>query len=260
MKLLFYKYQGTGNDFILADNRDGRLSLTTSQIERLCHRNFGIGADGFILLDTAENSDFRMVYFNADGKESTMCGNGGRCATAFAKHLGIIGEKATFLAADGLHQAVYHSSGSVSLQMKDVAHITRKEQYTLLDTGSPHYVRQTSEIHTLDVNTEGKKIRNAPEFIKEGINVNFSADTEDGIYVRTYERGVEAETLSCGTGATAAAIAKTAAGTGDFDIRVQMPGGFLKVSFQKDTPDSAKNIWLTGDAVLVFEGAISLNL
>lgn len=252
----FYKYHGTGNDFILIDNRQGQYSLSKEQIAAMCHRRFGIGADGLMLLDHAEGCDFRMVYYNADGGESTMCGNGGRCMVAFAKQLGLITTKARFLAIDGEHTATIHDDGTVNLHMVDVKEINIYDGYTILNTGSPHYVVWVKEVAGIDVFGKGREIRNYPQFQPGGINVNFTELVNGQLSVRTYERGVEDETLSCGTGVTAAAIAATCSETGSFTTKVSTPGGMLEVSFTKDTDHSAKNVILSGPAVFVFKGTL----
>ncbi len=257
MKLAFYKYQGTGNDFILLDNRDGVIRLTHDDVARLCHRRFGIGADGLMLLEQAENADFHMVYYNADGNQSSMCGNGGRCIAAFARQLGITGDETVFSAIDGLHRAVHTAGNIVSLHMQDVSGIGEQEGGTVLNTGSPHYIRWVDEdVRLVNVFAEGRAIRNLPAFQPEGINVNFVQRLDDALWVRTYERGVEDETFSCGTGVTAAAIAASEQGTGTFHTHIRTLGGNLEVTFLKDTPQTAKEVLLTGPAVLVFEGTI----
>lgn len=254
----FYKYQGTGNDFIIIDNRTKTLQLSTAQIAFLCHRRLGIGADGLMLLEEAEGYHFKMVYYNADGNESTMCGNGGRCITAFARHLNLINEQAYFVAIDGAHQAQYTHDNLIALQMNDVHEIQHFATHSILNTGSPHYVVWHKDIAAIDVFTEGRAIRNKEAFAPKGINVNFVEPLPDGLSVRTYERGVEDETLSCGTGVTAAAIAASKDAMGKFDTHIKTPGGHLKVSFTKDSPGTAINVLLTGPATLVFEGAIQL--
>ncbi|MCF8450952.1 MAG: diaminopimelate epimerase, partial [Taibaiella sp.] len=220
-------------------------------------RHLGIGADGLMLLEMADGYDFRMVYYNADGRESTMCGNGGRCITAFAKHLKIINNTAHFIAIDGPHTATINPDGQISLQMKDVSNMDIRDGYTILNTGSPHYVCWVKDVTTLDVFREGKAIRNSSEFLEEGINVNFTQILGDSISVRTYERGVEDETMSCGTGVTAAAIAATCKSTGAFTTDVDTPGGKLQLSFTKNTPTTAVNVLLIGPAVFVFQGEIN---
>lgn len=260
MQLHFHKYHGTGNDFILFDNREGLIQLSRTQVAALCHRRFGIGADGLMLLEVVPGADFRMVYYNADGGESTMCGNGGRCITAFANALGIVRDKASFVAIDGPHQADISADGMVSLHMKDVTNIQYFEGYALLDTGSPHYVQWVEDVATVDVVTAGRDIRNLPRFTPGGINVNFTARTSDSsLQVRTYERGVEDETFSCGTGVTAAAIAASGAATGTFRTQINTPGGRLEVSFLKDVPDAAHDVVLHGPAAFVYHGVIIMD-
>ncbi len=250
----FYKYQGAGNDFILIDNRAGNVSLTGEQIALMCNRNFGIGADGLMLLENTVGFDFKMVYFNSDGRESTMCGNGGRCIAAFAKKMGIIHNIADFQAIDGGHIAKIDDDGLVSLQMKDVDTMLIHEGYTMLNTGSPHFVKWVSDLVQTDVYGDGHEIRNRKEFQPDGINVNFVESYNGKLLVRTYERGVENETMSCGTGVTAAAIAASCTSVGEFETEVETPGGILKVAFTKDGPMSAKQITLTGPAEFVFQG------
>lgn len=257
MDLPFYKYQGAGNDFILVDNRDGTVRLDTEQIAHLCHRRFGIGADGLMLLQGAEAADFEMIYYNADGHQSTMCGNGGRCIAALAHRLGVAGKEMSFMAIDGSHQATILEDGRVALHMQDVNGIRREEGYAVLDTGSPHYVCWVDDLEHTDVFREGREIRNREEFAPGGINVNFIRKTEEGIAIRTYERGVEDETLACGTGVTAAAIVAAGEASGAFNIAVNAMGGPLSVAFRKE-PGIVTDIVLTGGAEFVFSGIISL--
>lgn len=255
--ITFYKYHGTGNDFILIDNRERHLSLSQSEIAWLCHRQFGVGADGLMLLEAVAGYDFQMVYFNADGLESTMCGNGGRCIAAFARKLGITSEQTRFLAIDGVHRAVFLSDGEVRLQMQDVAKIEAGDGFKVLDTGSPHYVLRVPDITTVDVCREGRAIRFNEQFGPlGGINVNFVQEKSDSLAVRTYERGVEAETLSCGTGVVASAIAMTL-GLGQHHVQISTPGGKLAVSFTRTEAFEAQEVFLTGNAVFVFKGAIN---
>ncbi len=256
--MTFYKYHGTGNDFILFDNRDGKLNFTTGEVAALCNRHFGIGADGLMLLENADGYDFRMIYYNSDGRESTMCGNGGRCMTAFAKSLGLITYKAKFLAIDGEHIAMITDDGLISLQMNNVKEMNIQQGYTILNTGSPHQVIWVKNVKNIDVFYEGQRIRNELRFMPDGINVNFVQFDGARLIVRTYERGVEDETLSCGTGVTAAAIAATGNATGTFKTPIETPGGHLEVSFTKPTPESASDVVLTGPAVFVFKGEIAL--
>jgi len=262
-KIKFSKYQGAGNDFILIDNRDGSFDRTDRVfVEKMCHRRFGIGGGGVILLQNAENADFEMVYFNADGREGSMCGNGGRCIVAFARDLGIIGQQADFLAVDGKHHAEI-SAGRVELGMIDVNEVTKKEKddgyFYLLNTGSPHFVREVSDLRYIDMATEGHRIRNSPDFKKAGINVNFVEREGDGYMLRTYERGVEAETLACGTGAAAAAMVFAIAEdkTGNLEIPIRAAGGQLSVSFHRKE-DVFTNVRLKGPAEFVFEGIFKI--
>ena len=256
MKINFHKYQGTGNDFVIIDNRD--LTFPKSDISfiaKLCDRRFGIGADGLILLENHPTSDFKMVYFNSDGNQSSMCGNGGRCMVAFTKALHIIKDDTTFEAIDGLHYATIDAFGLVSLQMKNVENIKINPDYTFLDTGSPHHIELVNDLHDIDIQTLGSKIRNSDLYGSAGSNVNFvSKINNDTFAIRTYERGVEAETLSCGTGATAVAIAMKAIGqTVSNSINIVVQGGNLKISFVP-IDGQFKNVFLTGKAEFVFEG------
>lgn len=259
MNIDFYKYQGTGNDFVILDNRDGRYELTNDQVKFLCDRRFGIGADGLMLLETREGYDFEMVYYNADGNKSSMCGNGGRCLVKFAHHVGIRKEVYRFIASDGEHEAEIDEYGIVSLKMKDVDSIENYRGDQLVDTGSPHYVRILNDVRKLDVYKEGRQIRYSDDFAKAGVNVNFVEHRDDdAIFVRTYERGVENETLSCGTGVTAAALACHHNENGFNDVTVFTTGGKLSVEYERRLDDSYHNIWLCGPAEMVFEGKISI--
>lgn len=260
MNIHFHKYQGTGNDFIIIDNRSASLKLSTKEIAFLCDRHFGVGADGLMMLENADGYDFKMVYYNADGNESTMCGNGGRCITAFAHHQKIIGNKTKFLAIDGAHHAEIINDSTIRLQMVDVNDIQIFESHVILNTGSPHYIKWVKSTDHIDFVAEGRSIRNQGEFMPSGINVNFVTCSEKGLQVRTYERGVEDETLSCGTGVTASAIASTKQQTGTFQVAIKTLGGNLSVSFEKNTPMSATSIFLIGPATKVFEGNITLPL
>ena len=253
MSIKFYKYHGTGNDFVLIDNRDKAVQLTEAQIANICHRRYGVGADGLMLLEPCADADFRMVYYNADGRESSMCGNGGRCISAFAKSLGIVtGNKLTFMAIDGLHEAEILPDGSVALGMKDVENIHLGQGFALLDTGSPHHVAWVEDVQHTAVFAEGRRIRQAAG--PAGVNVNFAQRKENEIAVRTYERGVEDETLSCGTGVTAVAIASVGTQIGEHQVGISTPGGFLTVSFFKPSAETATRVVLKGPAARVFEG------
>ncbi|WP_211227077.1 diaminopimelate epimerase [Terrimonas ferruginea] len=259
MILFFFKYQGTGNDFILLDNREGIYNtLSTEQIRHLCDRRFGIGADGLMLLNNHEGYDFEMKYFNADGREGSMCGNGGRCLVRFAYHLGIHRNEYKFLAVDGDHEAEIDTDGIVSLKMKDVDKIRRQNGDSILNTGSPHYVKVVSDVMDMDVYKKGRDIRYSKEYEQEGINVNFVEQTgEDKIIVRTYERGVEDETYSCGTGVTAAAMVCYHNENGFNDVQVKTLGGKLNVEFDR-IEEHYINVWLSGPAEKVYEGKIEL--
>jgi diaminopimelate epimerase len=260
MKLTFYKYQGTGNDFIMVDNRTNQLSKNdTNLIRSLCDRKFGIGADGLIFLEDPENAgeDFKMVYFNADGNESSMCGNGGRCLVAFAHFLGLVKDKASFTAVDGFHEAVIEND-LVGLKMMNVSGVKNKGTAVFLNTGSPHHVIFTEDVAQLDVKKEGAAIRYSQEYnAKGGTNVNFVSRIDNNTYkVRTYERGVEDETLSCGTGVTAVALAAYATGKSETNtVHLETPGGQLAVKFSP-VGKEFEDIWLTGPAKQVFKGEL----
>lgn len=259
MKIPFFKYQGTGNDFVIIDNREKLLDKNnTKLIAHLCDRKFGIGADGCMFLERPiqPGDDFTMVYFNADGKESTMCGNGGRCLVAFAKQIGVITNTANFSAIDGPHDAVV-TGDLVKLGMQNVSDITTTATNWWLDTGSPHHVEEVNDLQQLDVFSKGKQIRNGAPYFEVGTNVNFVAQTGEASFgVRTYERGVEDETLSCGTGVTAVAIAMHHAGkTTAENIAITTPGGKLNISFKK-TDNGYEKVYLEGPAKMVFKGEI----
>lgn len=257
MQLTFYKYQGTGNDFVMIDNRHHVFDKNdTKRIAFLCDRRFGIGADGLILLERHDSLDFKMIYFNADGNESSMCGNGGRCITAFANYLGIINDEAMFEAIDGVHKSKI-KDGIVSLQMQDVNAIETHKSHVFLDTGSPHHVQTEAKLDQLDVKSVGRQIRESALYSKAGSNVNFVKKvSNDKFSVRTYERGVEDETLSCGTGVTAVALAMHYIGETEKNlVALNTKGGQLKVSFEA-YQKGYRNIWLIGTATQVFKGVI----
>jgi len=259
MTIEFHKYQGTGNDFILIDNRETGCLLSNEQVKFLCNRHFGIGADGLMLLENEVSFDFKMIYFNSDGHLSSMCGNGGRCITAFAKQLGIIKEKTRFFAVDGAHDAVI-SGGQISLKMNDVKNVEVGADYYFLNTGSPHHVKIVNDVNKMDVVEEGKKIRYSEKYRVEGTNVNFIEKLEDAIFVRTYERGVENETLSCGTGVTAAALVSAIKGFNQEknSCRVLTRGGELQVTYERVLDHTFYNIWLEGSAEFVYKGSINI--
>ncbi|WP_246186312.1 diaminopimelate epimerase [Phnomibacter ginsenosidimutans] len=259
MNIHFYKYHGTGNDFVLIDNRDEKIQLTTEQVAFLCRRHFGIGADGLMELRNAPGYDFRMVYYNADGKEGSMCGNGGRCLVKFAHHMGIHKSEFKFIAVDGEHYASIELNGWVRLKMKNVSSLERNGNYDLLDTGSPHFVKSVDRITELDVVSEGRSIRYSDRFKADGVNVNFVEPlSSTKLYVRTYERGVEDETNSCGTGVTAAAIANAHNDRGFNHVDIRTKGGKLYVEFDRKDDDVFEDVWLAGPAEKVFDGFIEL--
>jgi len=262
--LTFSKYHGTGNDFILIDNRNLFFPAEDQQLVAfLCHRQFGIGADGLILLQNHTGFDFEMRYFNADGKEATMCGNGGRCAVHYARKLGIITVNTSFLANDGVHIA-YIEKEIISLKMKSVDQVKIINESYLLDTGSPHLVIFSENIDQLNVIKEGREIRYDRNISEKGVNVNFAQITSrNNILLRTYERGVEMETYSCGTGSVATAIAtclKNEEPSGDYVYLIRVTGGSLQVSFTKKPGNLFDDIILTGSATFVYAGEIPLEM
>lgn len=255
MLVHFFKYHGAGNDFILIDARSSHENILSSKaIESICRRRFGVGADGLMLLRSCEEYDFEMIYYNSDGLPGTMCGNGGRCITAFAKHLGLIKDKTTFLASDGPHHATVEETGLIKLKMIDVPNIIEENEYSFVNTGSPHYIKFVENPDDIDIVAEGRKIRNSGTFKKEGTNVNFVSQTGKILYIRTYERGVEDETFACGTGSVASAIAfysrNKSLGT---NIKVKTLGGNLEISFKAENGNYT-DVYLKGPAVKVFEG------
>ena len=254
----FHKYQGTWNYFIMIDNRNQSFPKNdVDLVKKMCDRRFGIGADGLILLENHESLDFQMVYYNSDGNESTMCGNGGRCIVAFARFLNVFENKAKFNAIDGLHEAEINGN-VVKLKMIDVPEIAKISADYQLNTGSPHFVRYVEDVQNLDVYKNGYEIRNSKPYKKEGINVNFVSKISDNeIFVRTYERGVEDETYSCGTGVTASCLTFMNE-FGGGEVSVKTLGGNLKVYAEKYEV-GFRNIWLEGPAEYVFEGVFKLN-
>ncbi|MFN7688899.1 MAG: diaminopimelate epimerase [Sphingobacteriales bacterium] len=259
MELHFYKYQGTGNDFILLDGREKMPELSEKQIAAMCNRRFGIGGDGLMILRHYPGYDFEMKYYNADGREGSMCGNGGRCIVRFAYHLGIHRDNYHFLAPDGEHEADIDINGMVRLKMNDVNAVKQHSGDFILNTGSPHYIKYVNDIREYDVPHEGYTIRNSAPFVREGINVNFVETVNDHtIFVRTFERGVEAETWSCGTGVTAAALVSAHNETGFNQVDVETLGGMLSVEYDRVSEGEYRNIWLIGPAEYVFEGHINL--
>lgn len=254
----FFKYQGTGNDFIIIDNRAMKFNRAdTALVAQLCDRRFGIGADGLMLLQNAQGYDFEMVYYNSDGRESSMCGNGGRCIVEFARTLGLVKNKAFFLASDGEHEAIVKPS-FISLKMNNVSKVELGADYSFLNTGSPHYVAFVNDVENYNVYEKGKAVRYNDRFKAEGTNVNFVEKKYNELFVRTYERGVEGETYSCGTGVTAAALvaALKSVSTTDSSCDIKTLGGSLKVKFTKQPDNSFTDIWLEGPATFVFKGTI----
>ena len=253
----FYKYQGTGNDFVIIDDRNQTFKLDTQAIAALCHRRFGIGADGLMLLQEANGYDFRMVYFNSDGTEGTMCGNGGRCLVRFAADLGIVKEKAHFIAVDGPHLA-HITPTTISLQMQDVANIAQHDDDYFTNTGSPHVVRYVQQVQFTDVKNIGATIRYSEAYKgQNGTNVNFVEKLDpQTLFVRTYERGVEDETYSCGTGVTAAALVSNATKGMNSPIQIKTLGGELAVQFEGNSTDGYTQLFLIGPAKHVFTGEI----
>lgn len=259
MIVSFYKYQGAGNDFIIIDNRTNFFDADNHNlIKNLCDRRFGVGADGLMLLQDRDGVDFEMIYFNSDGFEGTMCGNGGRCIVAFAYHLEIIGEHTRFLAVDGEHEAIVKSPEYVKLKMSDVANIEVGDGHYFMDTGSPHYVTFVNNLDEFNVLKEGREIRYNERFRVVGTNVNFVELKEGALFVRTYERGVEDETYACGTGITAAAIsAALKLDIEQSDFNIQALGGKLKVSCINEA-GKFKSVWLQGPAKMVFSGSVDV--
>ena len=258
MRAHFHKYHGAGNDFILIDNRDHTFLPNRDEIRSMCRRRFGIGADGLMLLETSGDYDFSMRYYNSDGRESTMCGNGGRCMVSFARSLGLTGQETIFVATDGPHQARILDNGLISLKMKDVTGIRKYQEDDLIDTGSPHYVKHVEDPDKVDVLREGQSIRHDPSISESGVNVNFIHPEDNRhIRIRTFERGVEDETLACGTGSVAAAISTWLRHPADkFSYTIHAPGGNLQIEAEPHGKKSFRNIWLTGPAEFVYEGWI----
>ncbi len=251
----FYKYQGAGNDFVVIDDRDKSFPVSQELIALMCHRRFGIGADGLMLLQNDEQYDFRMVYFNSDGTEGSMCGNGGRCLVRFAHDIGVIGNTTTFIAIDGEHEALVNPD-TISLKMIDVAGVEQTVKYDFMNTGSPHYVEFVENLAHFDVYTTGKNIRYGEPFVsKGGTNVNFvEVIGQNALSVRTYERGVEDETYACGTGVTACALSANLRLGFEKFVDVKVLGGDLRIEFSKKADNTFENIYLIGPAVQVFIG------
>jgi diaminopimelate epimerase len=262
MTLHFNKFQGAGNDFILLDIRKNNIRLSSERIKFLCDRHFGVGADGLITLGNDKQFPFFMRYYNSDGFESTMCGNGGRCIALFANELGLCGDEIQFNAIDGIHQAILvnkDSSGAlIRLKMKDVPSIEHYPGYMTLNTGSPHYVSFRENIENISMQGEGRSVRYSEPFAADGINVNLVEKKGNSLFVRTYERGVEDETLSCGTGVTASVLAAASADPSlPSPVKVLTLGGTLTVYFERKD-NGFTEIWLEGPAVNVYSGIIDI--
>ena len=261
MRLDFEKYHGNGNDFIIINNMNGDIFLTQKEVQHLCHRQFGIGADGLMLIQPGRKTNFEMQYYNSNGLPGTMCGNGGRCIAAYAFAHKLADRKILFSAVDGLHKAVINDVKTagilydVSLQMAPVSKVAKNANSYFLDTGSPHHVEFVKEVDEIDVFNRGRNIRNSKRYLPGGTNVNFVQITDDTLYVRTYERGVEEETLSCGTGVTASALAAFLE-TGKKNRRIKTRGGNFSVNFEGTLPFT--DIWLQGPAQLIFKGITEL--
>lgn len=261
MKIPFYKYQATGNDFVLIDNRQNQFTFSTEQIKQICDRKFGVGADGIMLIEKDPTLDFNLVYYNSDGSQS-LCGNGSRAAVQFASYLGMINGRTVFNAYDGKHDAELTPSGIIRLRMNDVQGVKQIGHDFSINTGSPHYIKVVDHVQNFPVFDEGRKLRYSDTYKEKGINVNFiELQADNTIFVRTYERGVENETLSCGTGVTAAALAASLKGYSS-PVKIKTLGGELAVEFKVghsagDNP-AFTDIFLIGPAKMVFQGTLEL--
>jgi len=257
MQFPFYKYQATANDFVIVDNREGKYSFSVDEVKRICDRKFGVGADGLMLIEKLPSFDFNLIYYNADGSPS-LCGNGSRAAVVTASALGMINGKTKFNAYDGAHEAQLLPNGNVRLRMNDVKEIKKSGDGVFLNTGSPHFIKWIDEVKNYPVYEEGKNIRYSEAFKPSGTNVNFVEPLKNNtIFVRTYERGVEDETLSCGTGVTAAALAASSRNYIS-PISVKTLGGELSVEFKVSHDGSFTDIFLIGPAKMVFQGVLEL--
>ena len=258
MQLKDSKYHGTGNDFIMVYNHNDSYCFSQSDVKKMCNRRYGIGADGLIIIKKALDADFKMTYYNSDGLVGSMCGNGARCAVSFAKELELIKNQCEFLAYDGMHKGIILRNDLVSIEMVDVSLIEVQNNIWKIDTGSPHLICFRDFVSEIDVKHEGASIRNSSNYIEDGINVNFVQVKNNELFIRTYERGVEDETLSCGTGAIASAIAAYESGLLNSDrIKVNVLGGQLEVLFTKDG-SKYSNIHLIGSTKFVFNGEVDV--
>jgi diaminopimelate epimerase len=262
MNIPFSKYQGTQNDFVIIDNRLGNIKLSEAQIEFICDRRKGIGADGLMLLGTKAGYDFSMTYYNANGKEGSMCGNGGRCLTQYAFDQGIKKDTYSFIAVDGPHESKIDAQGWVHLKMIDVKSVEKNIEgdvtFYVLNTGSPHYIEFVDNVNSVDIVGLGQMIRYNERFKAEGININFVQQEEGQLFVRTYERGVENETFSCGTGVTASALIAGIEKLGEQKIHIETLGGKLAVSFNNRGDNIFDNIYLMGPGTFVFNGSLDI--
>ncbi len=258
MQLKFSKYHGTGNDFIMVYNHNESFTFSQSSVKKMCDRRYGVCADGLIIIENTLEADFKMIYYNADGFEGSMCGNGARCAVSFAKDIELIQNQCKFLAYDGMHKGLILENGLVSIEMSDVSLIEVQNNIWKIDTGSPHLICFSETVSEIDVKHEGASIRNSSNYIEDGININFVQFTKNEIFVRTYERGVEDETLSCGTGAIASAIAAFESGLSNSDrVKVNVLGGQLEVLFSK-VGSKYSNIHLIGPTKFIFKGEVDV--
>jgi diaminopimelate epimerase len=261
MTITFSKYHGAGNDFVLVDNRSGLFdNLSVDPVATVCHRRYGVGADGLILVGASAAADFTMTYYNADGKIGSMCGNGARCAVRFAQQVGITFKDFAFDAFDGVHRFELLDGGNVRVSMRDVLEIERSSNWLFMNTGSPHVVVPVYDLADIDVPGDGRKIRNSARFVKEGVNVNFVEPIDGLVNIRTYERGVEDETLACGTGCVAAALwaaVENDVKPGSHTVKLKAKGGNLSVSFVR-TDRGFTDVWLEGPVAHVFDGSIAL--
>jgi len=257
MNIHFSKYHGTGNDFIIIDNRLMNWEPNAQQVSSLCDRHSGIGADGLMLLSEKSGFDFAMSYFNSDGNESTMCGNGGRCMVSFARSLGLSASVARFWAVDGPHKAETVETRPepiYRLRMKDTRIGKIYSDGIFIDTGSPHFVIFVEDAGSTDVYNLGKALRHDQRFAPGGTNVDFAEQRGESLFVRSYERGVENETLSCGTGVTASCLANAYRSNANPGLcHVKTLGGSLAVRFSR-TGELFTGIWLEGPAKFVFRG------
>jgi diaminopimelate epimerase len=257
MKMNFYKYQGTGNDFVMIDNRQNKIDKSDLKlVAKLCDRKFGIGADGLILIENHPEVDFDMIYFNADGTKS-FCGNGSRCAVAFANYLEIIENKTTFNAIDGIHEATINGE-LIELKMGDVSNVEQGQDYFFIETGSPHYIQYTASVQEIDIVPTAHKVRYNERFKEKGTNVNFVQKVGETLEMRTYERGVEDETLSCGTGATAVALSGAIKHGLTSPVAIKVQGGDLQIKFNQISDNEFDNIWLIGKGEQVYSGEMTV--